>query len=180
MIADAELVELALEEIGEHFGRLRLHMPEAERAMARSLRRYGQLSPVVVCLRQGRYELIDGFKRLAAARSLGEWSRLLVRVMEADDKAAKAAMYGLNRVGGKTSELEEAWIVYALVREDGVSQLEVAPGQPEITSTADPARGAYGARARRCRDPSAERGESRPATLRARLPPRGPEPGDGA
>src|SRR3972149_2275555 len=126
MIADAELVEVALEEIGEHYGRLRLHMPEAERAMARSLRRYGQLSAVMVCLRQGRYELIDGFKRLAAARSLVEWGRLLVRVMEADDKAAKAAMYGLHRVGGKTSELEEAWIVYALVREDGVSQLEGA------------------------------------------------------
>src|SRR3990172_1603748 len=126
MAAPTKLVELDLLEIGDHYGRFRLHTPEVERAMARSLRRYGQLSPVVVCLRQGRYELIDGFKRLAAARSLGEWGRLLVRVMEADDKAAKVAIYGLNRVGGKTSELEDAWIVYALVREDGVSQLEVA------------------------------------------------------
>jgi len=126
MVADIQLVELAVEEIGDHYGRFRLHTPEAERAMARSLRRYGQLSPVVVCLRQGRHELIDGFKRLGAARHLGEWDRLVARVMEADDKAAKAAMYGLNRVGGKTSELEEAWIVYALVREDGVSQVEVA------------------------------------------------------
>jgi hypothetical protein len=31
--------------------------------MARSLKRYGQLSPVVVCRRQERYELNDGFKR---------------------------------------------------------------------------------------------------------------------
>jgi hypothetical protein len=44
------------EEIGEHYGRYRLHVPEAERAMARSLERYGQLSPVVVCRRQDRYE----------------------------------------------------------------------------------------------------------------------------
>jgi ParB-like chromosome segregation protein Spo0J len=126
MVADIEWVELRVEEIGDHYGRFRLHTPEAERAMARSLRRWGQLSPVVVCLRQGRHELIDGFKRLGAARQLGEWGRLVARVMEADDKAAKAAMYGLNRVGGKTTELEEAWIVYALVREDGLPQVEVA------------------------------------------------------
>ena len=94
--------------------------------MARSMRLYGQLSPVVVCLRERRYELIDGFKRLAAARSLDGWARLLARVMAVDDKAAKAAIYDLNRAGGKTTELEEAWIVYALVREDGVPQVEVA------------------------------------------------------
>lgn len=38
----------------------------------------------------------------------------------------KAAIYGLNRAGGRTRELEEAWIVHALVREDGMSQVEVA------------------------------------------------------
>jgi hypothetical protein len=40
-------------------------VPEAERAMAKSLERCGQLSPVVVCRRGLRCELIDGFKRLA-------------------------------------------------------------------------------------------------------------------
>jgi ParB-like chromosome segregation protein Spo0J len=39
--------------------------------MARSLERYGQLSPVVVCRRQDRYELIDGFKRLGAVTRTG-------------------------------------------------------------------------------------------------------------
>lgn len=126
MASPVELVELDLEELGEHFGRLRVHTPDSERGMARSMRLYGQLSPVVVCLRQRRYELIDGFKRLAAARSLDGWARLLARVLEVDDKAAKVAIYGLNRAGGKTTELEEAWIVYALVREDGVPQVEVA------------------------------------------------------
>jgi ParB-like chromosome segregation protein Spo0J len=80
----------------------------------------------VVSRREERYELIDGFKRLAASRSLGGRPGLLARVMEADDKAAKAAIYGLNRAGGRTSELEEAWIVHALVREDGLAQVEVA------------------------------------------------------
>ncbi len=124
--ADENLLELKWEEIGEHYGRYRLHLPEAERAMARSLERYGQLSPVVVCRRQERYELIDGFKRLGAARGLAQIQRLSARLMEADERTAKAAIYGLNRAGGRTRELEEAWIIQALVREDGLSQVEVA------------------------------------------------------
>lgn len=118
--------ELELEDIGEHYGRYRLHLPEAERAMARSLERYGQISPMVVCLREGHYELIDGFKRLAAARMISGMSRVSIRLILVDDRGAKAAIYGLNRAGGRTRELEEAWIVHALVREDRLTQVEVA------------------------------------------------------
>jgi ParB-like chromosome segregation protein Spo0J len=124
--ADENLLKLGCQEIGERYGRYRLHLPEAERAMARSLERYGQLSPVVVCRRQERYELIDGFKRLSAARTLAGMPHLLARLLEADERTAKASIYGLNRVGGHTRELEEAWIIQALVREDGMSQVEVA------------------------------------------------------
>ena len=124
--AGEDLLRLKQEEIGEHYGRYRLHLPEAERAMARSLERYGQLSPVVVCRRQDRYELIDGFKRLGAARRLVQLESLAARLLEADERSAKAAIYGLNRAGGRTRELEEAWIIHALVRDDGMSQVEVA------------------------------------------------------
>jgi ParB-like chromosome segregation protein Spo0J len=102
--ADNNLLDLKWEEIGEHYGRYRLHVPEAERAMARSLERYGQLSSVVVCRRQDRYELIDGFKRLGAVRGLAQIPRLSARLMEADERQAKAAIYGLNRAGGRTRE----------------------------------------------------------------------------
>jgi len=124
--ASGNLLQLKPEEIGEHYGRYRLHVPEAERAMAKSLERYGQLSPVVVCRRDERYELIDGFKRLGAARRLAQIDFLSARLMEADERTVKAAIYGLNRAGGRTRELEEAWIIHALVREDGMSQVEVA------------------------------------------------------
>jgi hypothetical protein len=70
--------------------------------MAKSLERYGQLSPVVVCRRGERYELIDGFKRLAAARRLAQIDVLSARLMEADERTVKAAIYGLNRAGGRT------------------------------------------------------------------------------
>jgi ParB-like chromosome segregation protein Spo0J len=123
--ANEDLLELKPVEIGERYGRYRLHVLEAERAMAKSLERYGQLSPVIVCRRADRYELIDGFKRLGAARTHGI-PHLSARLLEADERSAKAAIYGLNRAGGRTRELEEAWIIHALVREDGMSQVEVA------------------------------------------------------
>jgi ParB-like chromosome segregation protein Spo0J len=99
--------------------------------MMQSLERYGQISPIVVCLHEGRYELIDGFKRLGAARKLASIDRLKARRIETDGRGAKAAIYGLNRAGGRTREIEEAWIVYALVREDGLAQVDVAelPGR---------------------------------------------------
>jgi hypothetical protein len=75
--------------------------------MARSLQPYGHLSPVVVCRRIERYELIDRFKRLGAARTLTGMSHLSDRLLEADECTAEAAVYGLNRVGGHTRELEE-------------------------------------------------------------------------
>ena len=54
------------------------------------------------------------------------WSTLSVRVVEVDERSAKAAIHGLNSVGRRPSELEEAWLVQALVREDGLTQVEAA------------------------------------------------------
>jgi ParB/RepB/Spo0J family partition protein len=113
------------ERLGLAYRRYRLPDPEAETAMAGSLRRYGQLTPLVVCPRHEAYEVLDGFKRLAAARALG-WEAVAVRIWCADERAAKAAIYGLNQTGRRTQEWEDAWIVHALVREDGLTQVEVA------------------------------------------------------
>jgi ParB-like chromosome segregation protein Spo0J len=123
---DSALRALPLESFDVRFRRYRLSVPEAERAMAASLRRYGQISPVVVWIRDGAAVLVDGFKRLAAARILRGLATLMARRVELDERSAKAAIYALNCVGRHPQELEEAWIVQALVREDGLSQVEVA------------------------------------------------------
>ncbi|HEV8062917.1 MAG TPA: ParB/RepB/Spo0J family partition protein [Gemmataceae bacterium] len=120
---NAETRPLPLAELGERYRRYRLPDPGAEEAMALSLRRFGQASAVTACWRNSRAELLDGFKRQAAAGRLG-WSTLSVRLVDVDERAAKAAIHGLNSVGGRPSELEEAWLVQALVREDGLSQVE--------------------------------------------------------
>jgi ParB-like chromosome segregation protein Spo0J len=91
---------LAIEDLGACYRRYRLSDPAAEEVMARSLRQYGQLTPVVVCLREGRPELLDGFKRQSAAALL-PWRTLSARLIAADEAQAKAAIYGLNRTGSR-------------------------------------------------------------------------------
>jgi ParB-like chromosome segregation protein Spo0J len=69
-------------------------------------------------------ELLDGFKRCAAALQVAGLTTLSVRVLEVDERTAKAAILGLNRGQRGVRELEEAWIVQALVRDEGMSQVE--------------------------------------------------------
>jgi ParB-like chromosome segregation protein Spo0J len=120
-----EVRSLAVAALGERYRRYRLADAEAEAAMARSLARYGQMAPLVVCLRGTRAEVIDGFKRLSAARAVA-LATLTARLVQADEPMVLAAMYALNRAGRRVQELEEAWIVQALVRDQGLSQVEAA------------------------------------------------------
>jgi len=117
---------LAISELDERLGRYRLAQPKLEQQMLKSLRDYGQMSPVVVCQLDGQTVLVDGFKRLRAARTLKGHDRLVTRFLETDEQGAKAAIFNLNRIAGRPVELEEAWIIYALVIDDGLQQIEVA------------------------------------------------------
>ncbi len=114
-----------LAELGQQYRRYRLADPGAEDAMAGSLRRWGQLAPVVACVRLEKLELLDGFKRLSAAQQLCV-TTLSVRVLSVDEPTAKAAILSLNRGQRPARELEEAWIVQGLVRDDGMTQVEAA------------------------------------------------------
>ena len=117
---------LALDSLDERLQRYRLVQPKLERQMTQSLKDYGQVSPIIVCPLEGETVLVDGFKRLRAARALKGFNHLSARLLEVDEQAAKAAVFNLNRVVGRPVELEESWIIYALVREDGLQQIEVA------------------------------------------------------
>jgi len=121
-----EIQFFALDRFDERYGCYRLPAREAEADMVSSLRQFGQLSPVVCRWQEEVPSLIDGFRRLHAARQIAGLGGLTTRLIEIDDREAKVAMYRLNLVGRRVHVLEEAWLVYALVREDGLSQLEVA------------------------------------------------------
>ena len=113
-----------LDALGERLASLRLREPSALERVQRSLERLGQLSPVVTFEHEGQLELIDGFKRLHAARTLG-WSQLRMQLLPLSSADAKLAVVSLHSSRGLT-ELEEAWLIRSLYREDGLSQPEIA------------------------------------------------------
>jgi ParB-like chromosome segregation protein Spo0J len=117
---------VAIGDLGESHASLRVLDGGAVRAMRESLLHHGQLTSLAAHRPReapGSMEVLDGFKRLLAAREL-QWTHLRVRVLPVDGAAAKVVMSVLNR-GRTLSELEEAWLVRALYREDRL-------GQPEI------------------------------------------------
>ena len=65
----AEVRQFALDEFDQRYAALRLQAtPEARQAMVQSLGRYGQISPLVVWPSDDDWVLIDGFKRVEAAK----------------------------------------------------------------------------------------------------------------
>jgi len=117
--------EIAVSEIGESYGVFRIVSPRADAAMVKSIRNYGQISPVVCVRVEGGYELIDGFKRLRACRRLDK-TTLRVKTMEVSARVCKAAVIELNWSGRSINEMEEALVVQSLHREDGLTQTEIA------------------------------------------------------
>lgn len=118
-------VEVALGVLGESLRALRLGGEDAVTRMADSLARHGQLTAVTAFApAQGQLELCDGFKRLAAARRLA-WATLRVDVLALDLVQAKAALVQLNQTSA-LSELEEAWLVRSLYRDDRLVQPVIA------------------------------------------------------
>jgi hypothetical protein len=99
-----ELRELPLEALDERYRRYRLVLSADEQAMARSLARYGQVSPIVVCVREEAAVLLDGFKRLQAARWLRGFALLWARRIEVDERSAKAAVFALNQMNRRPQE----------------------------------------------------------------------------
>ena len=119
------VVEIA--DLLETHARLRLLDDGSVRQMRESLERYGQLMALAAYRpRDGlprRLEVVDGFKRLRAARELG-WILLRVRVLAVDAAEAKAAIGILNH-GRGLSEIEEAWLVRSLHRDDALTQPQI-------------------------------------------------------
>ncbi len=117
-------LELAPSELGEAFSSMRLYCAQAQREMQLSLSRLGQLTPVQAYRVGAGLELFDGLKRLRAARELS-WPKLRVEVHGLDAAGAKVRLLCCN-ASTNLAELEEAWLVRSLYREDGLSQPQIA------------------------------------------------------
>jgi len=120
--ADIRLVEIA--SLGERLAALRLCEATALAAVRSSLERHGQLSALTLFVEPSGLEILDGFKRVRAARALG-WSTMLARIDDVGAIDAKVRVCELHDRRGLT-ELEEAWLVRSLYRDDGLGQPEIA------------------------------------------------------
>lgn len=116
---------VGIEQLGEGLCWLRLRQPTDVAAVQRSLQQAGQLSAVVAFDDGGQLELIDGFKRLLAARRLG-WTSLRVRIaQDCDTLEAKVRICGLH-AGRRLTPLEQGWLVQSLYRQHRLSQPQIA------------------------------------------------------
>jgi ParB-like chromosome segregation protein Spo0J len=118
-----QLEEMSLSKLGLALQRVRCPPPSRVETIQRDLATNGQLTPLVAWQPvKGPPELLDGFKRLRAARSLG-WKTLKVGCLEATEATALAMMLSLNRRFG-LSHVEEALVVRELLR-SGLTGVEV-------------------------------------------------------
>lgn len=125
-LIEAEPIDISLSKIRELYGQFRIVSPASDLGVFKSMEKYGQLSPVVVCkAKNNEYELIDGFKRLRAARKLNK-KCIKARVLDIGPHAGKAAILQLNWVGKSVSDMEEAMVVHSLYCENGLMQIEIA------------------------------------------------------
>lgn len=122
-VAETPVLDLHLSSINLRFSRLRLVDPRAETRMRASMRRQGQLAPVVVGRDEGGVFLVDGFKRYRALQHLGE-VQIKAQVLERPVRVLKAALVQLNGRRGLTS-IEEAWVLQSLQQDDALTQEEI-------------------------------------------------------
>lgn len=105
---------------------LKVRQHREEKRLVGSMAQQGQLSPLVVVASSGssgRYVVIDGFKRIRAARKVG-LDILDAVVWEDNEVDALVLMHTLQRPRERSS-LEDAYLIQALQDEHGLSQGEI-------------------------------------------------------
>lgn len=107
------------------YGGLRIRDPRRQAKLVAALVEYGQQSPVLVVASgtEGRYVLIDGYRRVAALEQLG---RDTVEALELPVSELEALCLSHRQEGVPSrSALEEGWFLRELVEGHGVSQTEL-------------------------------------------------------
>lgn len=116
----ASPVEVSVSELHDKLSSVRLCEPRALDAMVQSLERHGQLCALEVFAQDGELQVLDGFKRLQAARRL-QWTKL--RAVRHELSVVEAIVRIVEMHGGRSlTELEEAWLIRSLVREHRLTQ----------------------------------------------------------
>jgi len=117
--------EIEFHQIERPYEQLRITAPPSARRLLSSLATDGQRTPVLVIEKaQGRYVLIDGYQRVAALEKLGRDSVEAI-VLDLDEASALVYRHRQER-SIRSSALEDAWLLQALVEQHGLDQHELA------------------------------------------------------
>lgn len=120
-----EIHELNLSQVGETYASLRIINARSDASMLQSIKAFGQMSPVVCLKIDGHDELVDGFKRLRALRTL-KAETLKCVFIDAQARVGKARIIQLNQASRSISDIEEAMVLRSLHRQEGLSQVEIS------------------------------------------------------
>jgi len=104
---------ISISQADDSLSGLRIIRPEQVRSMESCLGKEGQLYPVVARVNNGKYQLLDGFKRYYAATKL-DWQFLMAQLVEVDEQTAKSLIISYNQRTRSLVDYEEALIVHSL------------------------------------------------------------------
>lgn len=119
-------MQIELHLLDVRYEHLKVRNVREEKRLVGSVAQQGQVSPIVVVASSsddGRYVVIDGFKRVRTARKLGN-DTVEAAVWDSDEADALVTVHLMQRPRERSS-LEDAYLVQALVDEHGLSQVEV-------------------------------------------------------
>ncbi len=104
---------------------LRITHPGEMEKMCRSLRRSGQLNPLIVRIAADRFQILDGFKRYHCAKQLG-WESLDARILDVLLMEGKAMMLSYNKSGRSLMDYDEALVVCSLKKDHLLDQSAIS------------------------------------------------------
>jgi len=120
-----QIENICIEDFDLSLMELRLINETRTLQVERSMKVHGQLQPVVARVHEGGIQLIDGYKRLAAAEVL-VMDTLECRLLEVDESQAKVMLLSYNRTSQSMEVWEEAMILKSLLEGSDLDQRRLA------------------------------------------------------
>jgi len=120
-----QIEDICIEDFDLSLMELRLINETRTLQVERSMKVHGQLQPVVARVHEGGIQLIDGYKRLAAAEVL-VMDTLECRLLEVDESQAKVMLLSYNRTNQTMEVWEEAMILKSLLEGGDLDQRRLA------------------------------------------------------
>lgn len=122
---NVQIEDIRIEDFDLSLMALRLINETRTLQVERSMKVHGQLQPVVARVHEGGIQLIDGYKRLAAAEVL-VMDTLQCRLLEVDESQAKVMLLSYNRTNQSMEVWEEAMILKSLLEGGDLDQRRLA------------------------------------------------------